>query len=407
MSSQVQPPDVFSDLSHVDAAQARQCARVLLRRPLLRPDGPDGQLLPAMYRHRHILQTLFSSYLGYPLLIERRFARLYKRLDGQPGRGINGFTPRTYVYLTLTLAALVEVGRQVLLSQLVADVRGAAAEAGITVSEEFVELRALSSALRHLVGLGVLEETEGTVASVAHGRSGEALITIDLELLGLVMTRTGLTGPPEPDNLSQAEGRPTTSVGDGILARRRLVEDPVVLYCDLPARQADYVRAHQRQEGFWLDRYFGLQAEARSEGIVVIDPDGYLTDLPFPAGSTVARMALLALTPLMEASTSAMEGRYLVTDRQVRDVCAGLRERYPAAWGKDEVSNVERLATRVTDMLAQVGLACVTDDNNVLLSPAASRWEPQAEEKKAPAGSPARPGGEISLFDDDDGGYAL
>ncbi len=219
MTNQARPPDVFTDLSHVDAAQARQCARVLLRRPLVRLDGPDGQLLPVMYRYRHVLQGLFSSYLDYPLLVERRFARLYKRLDGQPGRGMNGFTPRTYVYLTLTLAALVGVGRQVLLSQLVADVRGAAAEAGITVSEELVELRALASALKHLVGLGVLEETEGTVASVTHGRSGEALITINLELLGLVMARVGLTGPPEPGNLSQ--GRLAASVDDGILARRR------------------------------------------------------------------------------------------------------------------------------------------------------------------------------------------
>lgn len=327
MSNQAQPPDVFSDLSHVDAAQVRQCARVLLRRPLVRPDGPDGQLLPLMYRHRHVLQALFSSYLDYPLLVERRFARLYKRLDGQLGRGMNGFTPRTYVYLTLTLAALVGVGRQILLSQLVADVRGAAAEAGITVSEELVELRALSSALKHLLGFGVLEETEGTVASVAHGRSGEALITINLELLGLIMARAGLTGPPEPDNLSQ--GGSAASLVDGILARRRLVEDPVVLYCELPARQADYLRVHQRQEGFWLDRYLGLQTEVRSEGIAVIDPDGYLTDLLFPAGLTVARMALLALAPLMEAGTPATGGCYQVTDRQIRDVCAGLRERYP------------------------------------------------------------------------------
>ena len=125
--------------------------------------------------------------------------------------------------------------------------------------------------------------------------------------------------------------------------------------------------------------------EARSEGIAVVDPDDYLTDLPFPAGSTVARMALLALAPLMEAATPAAEGRYLVTTGLVRDVCVGLRERYPAAWGKDEVSNVERLATRVTDMLAQAGLACRAGDAEVLLSPAASRWQPQAEEKKASA----------------------
>jgi hypothetical protein len=401
MSSQAQLPDVFGELSHVDAAQVRLCARVLLRRSLVRPGGPDGQLLPVIYRHRHLLQALFSGYLGYPLLAERRFARLYKRLDGQAGRGISGFTPRTYVYLTLTLAALVEAGRQVLLSQLVADVRGAAAEAGITVSEELVELRALSSALKYLVDLGVLEETEGTVASVAHGRSSEALLTISMELLGLLIPRSGF---PDPD--SPSLGIPAVRLTDGVLARRRLVEDPVVFYSDLPAREAEYLRVHQRQEGFWLDRYFGFLMEARSEGIAVVDPDGYLTDLLFPAGSTVARMALLALAPLLEAATPAAEGSYLATADQVRDVCAGLRERYPAAWGKDEVSNMERLAARLTDMLTQAGLACRVSDDQVLLLPAATRWQPQAEEKKVTAESAAGPSDELFLFDDDDGSYA-
>jgi hypothetical protein len=404
MNSKVQQRDVFGDLSHIDAAQARQCARVLVRRPLVHPDGPDGQMLPLMYRHRHVLQSMFSGYLGYSLLVERRFARLYKRLDGQAGRGIRSFTPRTYVYLALTLAALVDAGRQVLLSQLVADVRGAAAEAGIAVSEEFVELRALSSALRHLVDLGVLEETEGTVAYVAQGQSGEALITISLELLGLVMTRIGVTGPRDPGGTSS--GGPAASLDDGILARRRLVEDPVVLYCDLPAREAEYLRVHQRQEGFWLDRYFGLQTEARSEGIAVVDLEGYLTDLAFPAGSTVARMALLALASLTGTAAPTEGGRYLVTVGQIRDACAGLCERYPAAWAKEQAANLDRLAGRVTGMLAQVGLARLVAGGGVFLSPAVGRWKPQAEAKKASAEPPARADSEFTLFGDDDGNDA-
>jgi hypothetical protein len=295
MSSQAQPPDAFTDLPPIDAAQARQCARALLRRPLIRPASPDGHLLPLMYRHRHALQALFGSYLGYPLLIERRFARLYKRLDAQGGRGVSGFTPRAYVYLTLALAALAETGRQVLLSQLVTDIRGIAAEARITINDDIVELRALSNALRHLVDLGVLEETEGTVVSVTQGQPGEALITINLDLLGLVTTRS--LGPGIP-----AREAPATDLDDGILAHRRLVEDPVVLYCDLPTQEAEYLRAHQRDEDFWLDRYFGLQLEIRSEGIAVVDPDGGLTDLPFPSGSTVSRMTLLALDHLLEVA---------------------------------------------------------------------------------------------------------
>jgi uncharacterized protein (TIGR02678 family) len=395
--------DIFGDLPHVDAARARLCARVLLRRPLVRSGGPDGELLPVMYRYRDVLQRLFDVYLGYQLRVERRFARLHKRPDAGAGRGISEFSPRSYVYLALTLAALVETGRQLLLSQLVSDIRGAAAEAGISVSDERIELRALSLALRHLVDLGVLEETEGTVASVAREHSAEALITVDMELLGLMATRLRFIDPRSRDITSPQAATVARDVG--ILSHRRLVEDPVLLYSDLPADEAEYLRAHQREESYWLDRYFGLQAETRSEGIAVIDPDGYLTDLSFPAGSTVARMALLALEPLTGTSARTAQGRYLVTGHQIRDVCADLCVRYPKAWAKAERSNIDALASRVTDMLLQTGLADRTSDGQVTLSPAADRWRPQVEDMSATAKPSAGLDDELSLFDFEDGEY--
>ena len=395
--------DIFGDLPHVDAARARLCARVLLRRPLVRPGGPDGELLPVMYRYRDVLQRLFAVYLGYQLRVERRFARLLKTSDAGTGRGISQFSPRSYVYLTLTLAALVEAGRQLLLSQLVSDIRGAAAEAGILVSDERVEMRALSLALRYLVDLGVLEETEGSVASVQHEHSAEALITVDMELLGLMAARLRFADPRSQDITSPQAA--TVAQNVGIQSHRRLVEDPVLLYSDLAADEAEYLRAHQREESYWLDRYFGLQVETRSEGIAVIDADGYLTDLPFPAGSTVARMALLALEPLTGMSACTAQGGRLVTERQIRDVCADLCDRYPKAWAKAERSNIDALASRVTDMLLQTGLADRTSDGQVALSPAADRWQPQVEDKSATAKPSAGLDDELSLFDIEDGEY--
>jgi len=401
MNEHAAATDIFGDLSHVDAAQVRLCARVLLRRPLVRSGGPDGELLPVMYRHGHVLQRLFTVYLGYQLRVERRFARLHKVPDAGTGRGVSEFGPRSYVYLTLALAALVEAGRQLLLSQLVSDIRGAAAEADISVSDERVEMRALSLALRHLVDLGVVEETQGTVASVAHEHSAEALITVDTELLGLMAARLGFVDPRSQDIASPSA--PTVAQDAGIQSRRRLVEDPVLLYSDLPADEAGYLRAHQQEEKYWLDRYFGLQAETRSEGIAVIDPDGYLTDLPFPAGSTVARMALLALEPLTGMSARTAQGWCLVTEHQIRDVCADLCDRYPKAWAKAERANVDGLASRVTDTLLQTGLARRVGDKQVALSPAADRWQPQVEDKRVAAKPSAGPDGEFSLFDVEDG----
>lgn len=403
MNEHAAATDIFGDLSHVDAARAKLCARVLLRRSLIRSGGPDGELLPIMYRHRHVLQRLFALYLGYQLRIERRFARLYKTSDTGTGRGISEFSPRSYVYLTLTLAALVEAGQQLLLSQLVSDIRGAAAEAGISVSDERVEMRALSLALRHLVGIGILEEIEGTVAAVAHEHSAEALITVDMELLGLMAARLRFIDPRSQDTTSPQAA--TVAQDVGIESHRRLVEDPVLLYSDLAADEAEYLRAHQREESYWLDRYFGLQAETRSEGIAVIDPDGYLTDLPFPAGSTVARMALLALEPLTGMSEHTAQGRCLVTERQIRDVCADLCDRYPKAWAKAERANIDALASRVTDTLLETGLGRRTGDRQVALLPAADRWQPQVEDKRATTKPSTIPDDELSLFDIEDGEY--
>ena len=402
MSDQEHYEDMFGELSHGDAAQARMCARALLRRPLLYAGGPEGELLPAVFRHREVLRRLFGLYLGYPLRAERRFARLYKTLAGEVGRGVPGFTPRGYVYLALALAALVEAGRQILLSQLVADMRGAAAEAGIAAGDDLVELRAVTAALRHLVGLGVLEETEGTVADLGHAGSGEALITVDTELLGLMMTRTRARDSGEAD----APGQESTVVGlsAGVGARRRLVEDPVVLYSDLPAAEAEFLRRHQRQEGYWLDRHFGLQVEARAEGMAVIDPEEYLTDLPFPAGSTVARMALLMLeTLLADSAPRKADGCHPVSLGQIRRACSDLACRYPSAWAKGDLANLDALASKVADMLIQTGIARRISDDAAVLVPAACRWQPRIEEKKAvnePVSGIAD--GEFTLFGDED-----
>ena len=98
---------LLDDLPDIDAANVVRCARTLLRRPLLRGDGPDGELLTLVYRHRFALQDLFAGLLGYRLVVERRFARLYKSGPGvDDTRGVPGMSPRGYAYLALTLGVL-------------------------------------------------------------------------------------------------------------------------------------------------------------------------------------------------------------------------------------------------------------------------------------------------------------
>lgn len=387
---------MFDDLSEIDAANVVRCARTLLRRPLLRADGPDGELVALVYRHRVTLQDLFARLLGYRLVVERRFARLYKAGPaGDDSRGVPGMSPRGYAYLALTLAVLTGTGRQTLLSRLVADIRAAAAEAGIAVVDDVADRRALTSALRHLVSLGVLHETEGTVDAQT-----EALITIDTDLLGQL-----LTGPvaeaDSPERLVELAARPGPR-GVEHAVRRRLVENPVVLYADLPPEQAEWLRRHQRKESALLETCFGLRTECRAEGVLAADPEDYLTDLYFPGTSTVARIALLALPPLLEAPPRP-DGRHPVAVERVRAECARLVEDYPTAWSRQFTDDLDRLVDEVLELLRRTGLAARADDG-WLLAPAAHRWVPVPDgdperEVEQPATVPAEPS--WSLFDEE------
>lgn len=408
--------DVLDGLSEIDAANVVRCARVLLRRPLLRVGAADGDLLPLVYRHRAALADLFTQTLGYRLVVQRQFARLYKATPGTDlPRAEAGLSPVGYAYLALAIAALSGAGRQVLLSRLVADVRAAAAEAGIETSDDVADRRALAAALRHLLGLGVITETEGSVSGLFGETPTEALITIDTDLLGQLLVGP-LSDAETVDDLLVLAARPGPR-GVEHSVRRRLVEDPVTLYADLPADQADWLRRRARRESALLERCFGLITETRAEGIAVTDPEDYLTDLVFPGASTVARIALLALPELLaepqpeldatdEEPVRRHDGRVPVTIGQVRLACQRLVSDYPAAWSKQATEDIADLADEVLGFLAAAGLA-MRFDGGWLISPAAYRWQPEPDERPAreiPTPEPVpEPEPGWSLFDEEGG----
>jgi uncharacterized protein (TIGR02678 family) len=394
--------DVLDGLSDIDAANVARCARVLLRRPLLRADGPDGDLLPLVYRHRTTLQDLFAGLLAYRLVVERRFTRLYKPGPGDdPTRGEQTLSPRGYTYFALTIAALTGVGRQVLLSRLVTDVRAAAVEAGVAVTDDLPDRRALTAALRHLLALGVITETEGTVAPWGTDGPAEALITIDTDLLGQLLSGP-LLEASSPDHLIELAARPGPR-GAEHAVRRKLVENPIVLQSDLPVEQAEWLRRNQRRESGLLERSFGLITETRLEGVAVTDPEDYLTDVLFPGSGTVARIALLALPELIadpdpelfaddtEPPPPRPDGRHPIELGQVRSICARLVEDYPAAWSRQATDDLDRLTSDVLDLLVRMGLATNHPEDGWLVAPTAWRWVPQPDDTPARTAPPSPP----------------
>lgn len=390
----------FNTLSDIDAANVVRCARVLLRRPLLRADSPDGDLLPMIYRQRAVLQDLFAELLGYRLVVERRFARLYKAGPGPDAtRGVESMSPRGYAYLALTLAALTGIGRQVLLSRLVSDVRAAAAEAGITVVDDPADRRALTAALRQLVALGVITETEGSVTAESVTSAHEALITIDTDLLGRIIAGPLAESDTPEQLIERAQATGPREVAHAV--RRRLVEDPVVLYRDLPSAQASWLRDQVLTESRLLERYFGLVSECRAEGVVVCDPEDFLTDVVFPGPGTVARIALLALPELLARGEPDESGQHPVTWQDLTEVTRELVDAYPAAWSRQATENHQDLVHSVVTLLHRLGLLH-GEGETWQLSPAAHRWQPQPDATPTASREPETPAPEPptwSLFD--------
>jgi len=372
----------MNDFAENLAAERRGAIRLLLRQPLVTvASHPDE--FPLIRRHADELARQFSQVLGYRLTVEPGFARLHKAGLGRDGgrrleRGSGApFTPRTYAYLALTLAALVTAPEQLLLSEVVARTRAAAAEAGIEISEpnRLTERRALVAALKQLMTWRVLAEDEGSVDSYAGDAEADALLTIDREI-----ARRLVSGPisqaTSPDDLIERAADPGEA-GPRHRVRRLLIETPVVYVDDLTEEERDWLRRSQRREQRILEDFAGLHAEIRAEGVALIDPEAELTDTQFPGTGTVAWAALLLVGKLAgEIVPASAAAGVAIPDGRIDELLSALIEEHRAAWSQELTRSPVLLADAVLDLLHRMRLISPQEDG-WLLTAAAARYAPE------------------------------
>ncbi|MCZ0971101.1 TIGR02678 family protein [Streptomyces albulus] len=161
---------------------------------------------------------------------------------------------------------------------------------------------------------------------------------------------------------------------------RRLFDDPVLHRADLTEDELAYVasltgrqilRRSVEQAGFLL--------EERSEGFLLVDPDGIATDVRFPDDSSTARVAaLLLLEPLCAAPAGLLP-------EQLAEAGATQLRRFPS-WAKAYQSEdgPARLADDAVRVLLDMGLARRAGDR-VVVRPAAYRY--RLTETTSPAGN--------------------
>lgn len=371
------------------ATERRQAACALLAQPVI-TSRTDPAALALVRRHVTALSSTFATVLGYQLVVESGFARLVKsplapsaptrpasrRSSGRP------FTTTTYTYLALVTAALLApgTGEQVLLSDLVDQVRADAASAGIPLPESASESRDLVAALHWLEDWGVLTETDGTVNAWSD-RGDEALLSIHRPLLPHLLARP----LADLDHLEAAWADDEQDTQPRRSLRRKLVENPVLTRDDLSAAERDVLSRERSELSRLLDDAFGLVLEVRAEGLLAYQPDEGLTDIDFPGPGTVKQAALLAVNAVIDigrptpATTATVDGRDvpgLHTDwATVDETVADLAARHRGSWGAI-ADDVPALRAAVTALLVDLNLATATEVG-LVLHPACARYQPE------------------------------
>ena len=287
-----------------------------------------------------------------------------------------------------------------MVDELVAQVRSCATDAGIEVDLDAIgDRRALHSAIVALCDLGVLSERDGDLEHWVERRS-DSLLDVHRDRLDLLLAAP-LAGCRSADDLLAVASVPSAAGGARVACRRILAEHPVLSAEDLTEEQREWWRRNRHREREWFRRTLGLDLELRAEGAVAIDPEGELTDRPFPAGGSARHFALLLLEAMVTELQSVHGAAALAGStwqRLATSTARRLGDELFATWRegfrKAHRDDPDALQTEALGVLSEAGLVRV-DADGVRVHAAAARYATR------PALLESAVSGERSLFDEE------
>lgn len=309
--------------------EQQQALRALLMTPLL---GSRSAAFPLVRRHQQALRDWLARETGWHLQVEADFARLHKRPADQSdttraaATGAVTFTRRRYALLCLLLADLERAEAQITLGRLGESLVATAADPTLAdTGLRFAldgrdERRDLVAVVRLLLDMGVLARVAGDEdAFVRQGMDGDVLYDINRRLLAsLLVTVRGpslvsLDGDPGTleQRLAAISERfvPDTPEGQNQALRQRLtarlLDDPVLYWAELDDDERAYLSSQRSAITRRIEEATGLVAEARAEGLAMVDPQRALTDQHIPAEGTDGHVTLLLAGYLAHTAVDA------------------------------------------------------------------------------------------------------
>jgi uncharacterized protein (TIGR02678 family) len=371
-----------------DAAERQRAARALLATPLLTSADP---LFPLVRRHATELADWFAREAGWTLTVTAESARLRKipasPVDGTRPASARGsdraFQRRRYVLLCLALAALERSDAQVTLGHLADRVIDAATDpalagAGVAFRMETRDERGdLAAVVRLLLGLGVLSRVAGDEDAYVKA-TGDALYDVRrrvlADLLAAPRAPSAVTAPTFDERLAALSDELLADTAEARTraARRsltrRLLDDPVLYYEDLPEAEQAYLASQRAAVVRRVADATGLEAEVRAEGIALLDPTGEATDLGMPEDGTEGHVTLLLAEHLAQVA-----GPVGLAELEART--AGLVREHGKHWRKAarEPGAERQLCARAVGRLQALGLLR-RDADAVVPLPALARF---------------------------------
>lgn len=311
--------------------ELRAAARHLAEHPLVLSErDPDSFHLVRRYEHE--LDRWFTQRFGYRLEVTADTARLYKstvvatrralHTAADPGRP---FSVREYTMLALTLAAVAAGPSVISLRDLLHEIRSAATDAGVTVTESTSDRRALVAALKWMISHGAASEEHDRVDRYKSDGEADAVLRIRPDRVALLPLPVLARSETVEDLLDRSEQRQSSLRS---WMRSALLEEPVLYRSDLTDDEWTELRRRLGEESSIFDEMFGLRLEARAEGVAAIDPDDGMTDSKFPRSGTVAHAALLLINRLTEAGSDS------VALCEVVETVASLAEEHRRYWSQ-------------------------------------------------------------------------
>jgi uncharacterized protein (TIGR02678 family) len=250
------------------------------------------------------------------------------------------------------------------LRDLIHEVRSAATDAGVTITTEPADRRALVTALRWMIDQGLAHEVHERVERYLADEAADAVLRVRPDRVALLPLPALAASGDVDELLDRSEQRRATRAW----LRSQLLEEPVVYRSDLDEVEWSELRRRQGEDDAIFAEMFDVHIEARAEGLAIVDEQGDLTDSPFPRGGTVGHAALL----LLDRVTDGAAPSPVLSRASVDAIVAELAADHRKYWSQLAVDPL-RLGDAVLALLQDHRLVTV-DNDTVTLMPAAWRY---------------------------------